>query len=336
MRRLLLSAVLVAICLCPRDGVPLPLGRQIWFTPGPGTPDMLRLFEALDEWPRARATLDVFKFYQQHTLRNPTAIVGPNRLEAFERLDAFRRLGRWGKLIAIEAGAVKEFYCTTDESGMRRSVRDTIESIANVQAARGRVTYIAMDEPFAAGGLAAACGGPALVPTADRLVTYFTGVHAEYPDVRIGLIEPYPFVPAARWVEIMRLMGERKIVPAFLHVDVNLADIRPDLDVFSRDILQLEDLAHSYGIPFGFIIWGADGDADSQFAAYALRLADEMHHTYRSWDVMPEHLIFQSWATTRTGMFIIPANLPETRTNSLTSIMNDTYQKFRTVRIPRD
>jgi hypothetical protein len=336
MRRVLIAAVLLVSCLCPANGAQLAFRRQVWFAPGPGTPDLLRLFESLDEWPKARSTIDVFKFYQQHTLRNPTSIVGPNRLEAFEQLDAFRRLFQWGKLIAIEAGAVKEFYCTTDDTGMRRSVRDTVESIANVRAARGRVAYIAMDEPFAAGGNAAACGGPALAPTADRLVTYVNGVHAEFPDVRIGLIEPYPFVPAGRWVEIMQLLRERKIVPAFLHVDVNLADIRPDRDRLGRDLIQLENLAHSAGIPFGVIIWGADGDADSQFAAYALRLADEVHHTYRSWDVMPEHLIFQSWATTRTGAFIIPANLPETRANTLTAIMNDVYQTFRTVGIPRD
>lgn len=329
-----MAVVLLAVSLGPRDGSPLPFRQRIWFTPGPGTPDMLRLFESPDEWPRARETMDVFKFYQGHTLRNPTSIVGPNRYEAFERVDAFRRLLQWGKLIAIEAGAVKEFYCTTDDSGMRRSVRDTLESLANVRAARGRVTYVAMDEPFAA-GQAAVCGGPAFAPTADRLVTYFSGVHNAFPDVRIGLIEPYPFLPAARWGEMLRLMRERNIVPAFLHVDVNLGDIPPDRDTFGRDVIQLENLAHSYKIPFGMIIWGWDGDSDSQFAAGALTLADKVHHTFRTWEVMPDHLIFQSWATTRAGLFITPSNLPETRAYTLTAIMNDIYHTFRTVRIPR-
>lgn len=334
MRRLLLAAVLVAACFWPRDGAPLAFRREIWFTPGPGTTDMLRLFEREDEWSRARATMNVFKFYQGHTLRNPTSIVGPNRLEAFDRLDAFRRLQHWGKRIAIEAGAVKEFYCTPDDTGMRRSVRDTVEALGNVSAARGRVTYVAMDEPFAA-GQARVCGGPALAPTADRLVAYMTGVHAAFPEVRIGLIEPYPFLPAALWPEMLRLLHERNIVPAFLHVDVNLADIRPDRDAFGRDVIMFGNLAHLYRIPFGVIIWGTDGDADSQFAAGAMRLADQVHRTFRSWDVMPEHLIFQSWAVTGTGQFITPSNLPETRDYTLTSIMNDVHQTFRTVRFPR-
>jgi hypothetical protein len=118
-------------------------------------------------------------------------------------------------------------------------------------------------------------------------------------------------------------------------VDVNLADIRPDRDMFGRDVIQLENLAHSYKIPFGMIIWGGDGDADSMFAAQALTLADHVHHTFRSWEVMPDHLIFQSWATSSTGLFITPSNLPETRTYTLTALMNDIYHTFRTVRIPR-
>ena len=330
-----MAVVLLTACLWPHDGAPLPFRREIWFTPGPGTTDMLRLFEREDEWARARATMNVFKFYQGHTLKNPTSIVGPNRLEAFDRLDAFRRLQQWGKLIAIEAGAVKEFYCTPDDSGMRQSVRDTIESLANVKAARGRVSYVAMDEPFAA-GQAGVCGGPALAPTADRLVTYMRGVRAEFPDVRIGLIEPYPYVPAARWPEILRLLHERNIVPAFLHADVNLDDIRPDRDQFGRDVIMFANLAHLYRIPFGMIIWGTNGDADSQFAAGAMRLADQVHRTFRSWEVMPEHLIFQSWAVTSTGQFITPSNLPESGANTLTAITNDVYHTFRTVRLPRN
>ena len=41
----------------------------------------------------------------------------------------------------------------------------------NVQAAEGRTTYVALDEPFI-GGLARACGTPAAERTADRLAIY--------------------------------------------------------------------------------------------------------------------------------------------------------------------
>lgn len=310
------------------------LRERIWFAPGPGTPDMLRLFEALDEWPEARKTIDVFKFYHGHTTKNPPSNTGPNRYEAFVRVDAFRKLMRWGKVIAIEAGAVKEGTCTPDESGMRKAVDDTVEAIGNVRAAGGRVKYIAMDEPFTSGQLPR-CGGPALEPTVDRLVTYFTGIQRVFPDVQIGLIEAYPFLPVDTFVKSLRLMRERNILPVFLHVDIDLGALPPGRQAFGRDILHLADLARAHDIPFGLIIWGGNGDADALYAADALELADVVHHTFRTWSVMPDHLIFQSWAVSSTGLLITPTNLPETRPYTLTALVNDIYRTFRTTVIPR-
>jgi hypothetical protein len=335
MRRMFTAFALFAAVLVAEDGSSWPWpSERIWLAPGPGTPDMLRLFEAPDEWPEARQAMGVFKFYHGHTTKNPPSNVGPNRYEAFVRVDAFRKLMRWGKVIAIEAGAVKEGTCTPDESGMRKAVDDTVEALGNVRAAGGRVTYIAMDEPFA-GGQVARCGGPALEPTADRLVTYFTGVHRAFPDVRIGLIEPYPFISADTFVTVLRLMRDRNILPVFLHVDVDLEALPPGRQEFGRDIIRLADLAREYHMPFGVIIWGGNGNADSLYAAEALKLADMVHHTFRSWSVMPDHLIFQSWAVSSTGLLITPTNLPETRQYTLTSLMNDIYRTFRDTVIPR-
>ena len=53
------------------------------------------------------------------------------------RADAFRSLQRWGKTTAIEVGAVKEFYCTPDASGMHAAIDDTLTSVRAVQAAGG-------------------------------------------------------------------------------------------------------------------------------------------------------------------------------------------------------
>jgi hypothetical protein len=335
MRRLLPAFVLIAAVLIAEEGGSWPWPRErVWFAPGPGTPDMLRLFDALDEWPDARQKMDIFKFYHGHATKNPPSNVGPNRYEAFVRVDAFRKLTLWGKVIAIEEGAVKEGTCTPDESGMRKAVDDTVEALVNIRAAGGRVTYIAMDEPFA-GGQVARCGGPALEPTADRLVAYFTGVHRAFPDVRIGLIEPYPYMPADSFVTMLRLMRERNILPVFLHVDVDLGALPPGRHEFGRDMIRLADLSRAYEMPFGVIIWGGDGNADSLFASDALKLADAFHHTFRSWSVMPDHLIFQSWAVSSTGLLITPMNLPESRPFTLTALMNDVYHTYRTTVIPR-
>lgn len=319
-------ALALAIFWLPPTGL-LRFDR-VWFAPGPGTLDMLRLFEAPAEWPRARNTIDVFKFYQQHTARTAPAIVGPNSYEALARAGAFRTLTQWGKRIALEAGSVKDFYCTPDDSGMRASIAGTIDSLEAVRAAGGFVSYLAMDEPFLA-GQAPQCGGPALEPTADRLRTYIAAVRLASPGTRIGLIEPYPFFPPEAFDAMLRLMRARGTPAAFLHVDVYLPALQPGQDAFGADMIRLADLAAEYRIPFGIIIWGENGDADALYAADARRLATAVARTFRSWDVMPEHLIFQSWAESRTGLRITPSNVPESSPNTHAHLVNDLYAMFR-------
>src|SRR5262252_9214683 len=145
MGRIVLAAILlIALAISRPAAAPAPDG--IWFAPGPGTIDYTSLFEHPEQWPRARALFDVFKFYQQHTQTPASDIVGPNTYDALVRAGAFQTLTTWGKKIAIEAGSVKEFYCTPDASGMNQSITNTLNSIRAVQQAGGAVAYIAMDE----------------------------------------------------------------------------------------------------------------------------------------------------------------------------------------------
>ena len=333
MRARILAATLGTLLLIATDAAPIPwISERIWFTPGPGTPDMLRLFDSPDQWPRARQTIDVFEFYQGHTRTIATAGEGPNRYDAFVRADAFRKLLRWGKRIAIEVASVKDAYCTPDDSGMRESIAATLESMRNVQAAGGWVSFLSMDEPFFA-GRSPRCGGPALDATADRLATYVAAVKRAYAGVKIGLIEPYPaFAPAdfARMIDLLRARGA---APDFLHID----PFRPDLPQgrdFSGELLALADLASRNGIPFGVIIWGDNGDADALYAADALRSANDVADTFGSWNAMPRHVIIQSWAQSRTGQFITPSNLPETDPNSHTGLVGEIYRLLRTSNKP--
>jgi hypothetical protein len=217
---------------------------------------------------------------------------------------------------------------------MRESIALTVDALDAVRAAGGLVSYLAMDEPFLA-GQAPQCGGPALEPTADRVRQYMTEVHRAAPGIRIGLIEPYPFFRPETFTSMLRLLRDRGTPAAFLHVDAYLPALQPGRDAFGSDMLRLADLSSAYGIPFGIIVWGENGDADSLYAADALKLADQISRTFRSWDVMPDHLIFQSWAESSTGLRITPANLPEGTPNTHTTLLNDVYRRFREVVIPR-
>jgi hypothetical protein len=334
-RSVVVPIVVAMTLLIAFDASPWPWTTdRIWFTPGPGTVDMLQLFESPDEWPHARQAMDVFEFYQGHLLTQVSPGEGPNSYQAFVRADAFRKLLRWGKRIAVEMAAVKEFYCTPDSSGMQESIARTIEALRNVQAAGGRVTYVAMDEPFI-GGLSRRCGGPAFEPTADRLATYIPAVRQAFPNVRLGLIEPYPFFSPDQIAQMLRLLHDRQVGVDFLHIDGQRPPIPTDRDEFASGLLELSALAADYHIPFGVILFGDNGDADALYAADALRNATELKHVFRSWEVMPDHVIIQSWALSRTGLFITPSNLPETAPNTHTAIINQIVQILHTLKVPR-
>jgi hypothetical protein len=307
---------------------------RIWFTPGPGTLDMRRLFEVPDEWPRAREAIQVFKFYQQHT--EPAAsIVGPNTYDALVHSNAFSKVTRdWKKRLALEAGSVKDFYCTADASGMDASIAATQRSIDAIRAAGGLLTYLAMDEPFLA-GQASRCGGPSFAPTASRLRTYMTAIRKKNPEVRIGLIEAYPFFTPAQFDEMLALMKEQGVPASFVHADVYLPALRKGRDNLGADLIRLSQIAAAHRIPYGLIIWGENGNADALYAEDARRLATAIHRTFRDWAVMPDHLIFQSWAESSTGLRITPSNLPESRPDTHTFLLNDLYRQLRFTRVPR-
>lgn len=302
------------------------IADRIWFSPSPGSIDYLDLFNRPEEWPLARQLISVFKIYQQHTQTPAPDLVGPNSYDALARAGAFRKLADWKKKLAIEAGSVKEFYCTPDASGMSASIANTTASIRAVQNAGGTVAYIAMDEPFVS-GRARVCGGPALEPTADRVATYVGGVKAAYPSIAVGLIEAYPFSSADAIETAVSLLQSRGATPAFLHMDVDWH--LSGAAAFTRDMARLQAFAAARQIPFGIIITGYNGNADPLYAVDAYGITELMARTFPDWPHMPDHLIVQSWATTDTGLAITPANLDERRQYSHTALVRDVYRRLR-------
>ncbi len=328
-RTAVLLSTALGITLAPASpvGLTLPVSAdRIWFCPGPGTLDYLRLFERPDEWARARAVVTVFKFYAQHTQTPAAAIVGPNTYDALVRADAFRKLTSWKIKTALEAGSVKEFWCTPDASGMEASIRSTLDAVKAIENAGGTLTYLAMDEPWVSGG-ANVCGGPALEPTADRVATYMTSVARAYPRLKIGLIEAYPFSSADAIETMVQLLRARGVPPAFLHMDVDWHALRPG--DFARDMKRLQAFATSQDIPFGIIIVGYNGEADALYAIDTGGISNLIADAFQTWDAMPQHLVFQSWVVTAAGLFITPSNLREDRLYTHTNLV---WQLFRRLR----
>ncbi len=302
------------------------IADRIWFSPDPGTIDFLRLFEHPDEWEHVRQLVKVFKFYHQHTQTPAPSIVGPNTFDALVRADVFRQVTRFGMKTAMEIGSVKEFYCTADSSGMNESIRSTIEAVNRIASAGGSLHYLSMDEPWVA-GRSRVCGGPSPEPTADRVAVYMSAVQRAFPQLKIGLIEAYPFSSADDIDRILQLMRARGVPPAFLHLDVDRRALQAG--EFQRDLPRLRDLTASLHIPFGVIVWGYNGDADALFAADAEQLANLLAETFQTWDAMPDQIVFQSWAVSSTGLLITPSNLPEDRLYTHTNIVWHLFRRLR-------
>jgi len=321
----LLSGILAASPLAATPTLPV-LADRIWFSPGPGTVDYLQLFANPEQWTRARSVISVFKFYVQHIQTPAPSIVGPNTYDAFVRAGAFRKLTSWKIKTAMEAGSVKEPWCTPDSSGMDASIRSSLDAIKAIEDAGGQLSYLAMDEPWVS-GRASVCGGPALEPTADRVATYMSAVGRAHPTLRIGLIEAYPFSSAEAIETMVQLMRARGVPPAFLHMDVDWHRLQPN--EFARDMKRLQGFARSLDIPFGIIIVGYNGEADALYTFDAGGLTGLIADTFQTWDAMPQQIIFQSWVVTSTGQFITPSNLPENRLYTHTNSLWELFRRLR-------
>lgn len=327
---LLVAALTVLFAAIPSRAISaLPVSAdRIWFSPGPGTLDYLQLFENPEQWTRARSVISVFKFYAQHTETPAAATVGANTYDALVRAGAFRKLVDWKIKTALEAGSVKEFWCTPDSSGMQASIQSTLNAVKAIEGAGGQLTYLAMDEPWVS-GRAKVCDGPALEPTADRVATYMSAVSRAHPALKTGLIEAYPFSSADAIETIVQLMRARGVPPAFLHMDVDWHRLQPG--DFARDMKRLQAFAGSLNIPFGIIIVGYNGDADALYAYDTGGLTDLIADTFQTWDAMPQQIIFQSWVVTATGQFLTPSNLPEARLYTHTNLLWEEFRHLRGV-----
>jgi hypothetical protein len=145
--------------------------------------------------------------------------------------------------------------------------------------------------------------------------------------VKLGLIEAYPFSSADALESIIRLLKARGVTPAFLHMDVDWH--LSGAAAFKRDLKRLQDFCASEGITYGVIITGYNGDADSLYAVDVAGITELTAETFGTWPHLPEHVIVQSWAESRTGLRITPTNLPESQQFTHTQMLWDVFRRLR-------
>src|SRR5260221_1577456 len=285
----------------PNSTAPLP---RTWFAPNMGSADYVDLFSKPDEWRATRSRIGVFKFYTPNLLKTACAICGNNTLDAFVEADAFRKLEKWGIAIAVEVPAVKPWGCGEKE------VNVVIGIVQSVERNGGHVSLLAMDEPLegsqSLGRNAGRGCGLDRDQAAAAVVRYGQDIHARFPGVRIGEIEPYPSSSAAQlgeWVDTLRRAGFN---PAFFHLDVDRNAARAGHKDVARDLKLLQQVFAHGSIPFGVILW-SPAKSDREFYESTMQCARTVNAALGK----PEQIILHDWAGAEGVPHNIPANMTD-------------------------
>lgn len=292
---------------------------EVWFTPNLASRDMLKLFSSPMEWFRARSHIDVFKFYVQQIV-GECRDCGDNTFTNLARAGnegAFRWLNLNNVRIGIEAGAIKDWNCGREPAD---AVSIVLQAIENVHRTGGKVSYIAMDEPYVS--VREWCKQS--TDTASDHVAYFVKeVNRRYPGVAIGLVEPYPSFSVKEIKSFISNLENHGVKLPFFHLDMHREGALANNNI-SRNLRELESFCRERSISFGVIIWGDNGLSNQQYFNGAMFTAQ----TVRAAIGAPDHIIFQSWSESAVGDRMFPDNLPEDSPMTLTWIVNEILSYF--------
>jgi hypothetical protein len=306
---------------------------MIWFCPNLGAVDTLQLFERSDLFPKALATIDVYKFYAQHLMAGiePGAdapnwgLVGPNTYPEFVRVDAFRDIVNAGKKTAIEIGAVKPGSCDA-----LYSAELAIRCIRRVHEAGGRVDYLAIDSPLTHGIWDCAMTS---YQTALVTVKYIKHVLEVFPNVTFGIIDAYPSFTSYEILLFVQQMNDYGYHPRFLHIDTDRNALRASRTrwerffnrpgilerTFPAEMQKIASACKIAPIPYGQVLWGQNFRDRMEYRNSVMAFVQMLRDTVR-----PDDLIVQSFAeAVGTTVKDLPDNLPESDILSHTAIVND-------------
>ncbi|MGA2499479.1 MAG: hypothetical protein ABSH20_17195 [Tepidisphaeraceae bacterium] len=274
------------------------------------------LFEQPDQWKDTRSLISAIG-YADHQL---------NKQFTDEQLGAWLpMLQQWGVKLELEVGAVKPWGPTGEKTfNVQRKTWDRVQRLG------GRIHAIAMDEPLC-------CARKEIHQDDDYAVAetaaFVALVRKQYPGVRIGDIEPYPFIPLAdqiRWFDALgkRLADMQVRGLDFYRLDVNWAEFT----VFDRgnwqEVRKIERHCRTGKVPFSLIYWASDYPSlkrrgladDSTWYVSIMRQGQD----YVMVDGVPDQYVIESWIQAPSR------NLPDSAEFSFTRSVRDFVRKFVT------
>lgn len=296
---------------------------KLWFAPNLGS-DILGLFTRPDEWAEARKAVKVFQFFAtniqtDHVGDNPDC--NENVYTKLVEVDAFRKLQDWGIEIAIEAGAVKRFREDGHGCDGREGLRLIEIFIEKVRAAGADVSHIVLDEPA---GSRALCQLSWEQCTAN-VSHVINGVRARGV-ASVGLVEPYPYIPAADLVRFFELIQQAGSSPSFWHLDVDrfgIRDQRISVTKAGENLRWMARQCEAWQIPFGVIVFGQRVTTAAAYRQSAGDWTEQILTYLHDW---PSRLVLESWERAPDGTYTLPHNLPESDSSSHAALVRDIAQ----------
>jgi hypothetical protein len=305
------------------EGAPAPrnVGTQVLLVPVPAG-DLIKLAQQPELWPNTQQRVDVVSLYVLHAYYHDGYVCGehcgPNTYQNL--MNAVPGgVFRWVSdrfILSIESESVKYYACTED--AMRNSAAFTTNiAIDNIERSGARLSFVSLDEPFTSGTASATpdplgggnrgCGlTPAEVANLQRV--YNAAVHARHPNVQIGLVEPYPHFKLDDLRSFVLELEQAGVPIPYFHLDVDIRAIVEQHHDAATELPQIREFFRSKDIPFGIIVFGADGTSNEKFSAGAwaqLRLD-------ASTVGVTEHTVFQSWANSNMSDPLSPQRIPDT------------------------
>jgi hypothetical protein len=286
---------------------------RIWFAPLPpmpqrpgrmyvGSTDFAALFAPSAPWTKVAGRTHVFKMYGEWLGGTVTDAELRRVVSALEA----RRIE-----IAIEAGPLIAGACGEGVEGFAGGSAEALRLIRRVEAAGGRVRYVAMDEPYFFASLydgPNACRWP-VEQVAAEVARFVQEVRAARPSIVIGDIEPLAgAATAGRYEEWMAAFRSVAGAPLpFFHLDLDWGRTG-----WPAESLRLQEYARSHGTRFGMIYNGTAEPTDAMWlgAAWSHVATHELDGAGP-----PDDAVFQSWTDKPDRV------LPESGTNTFTGLI---------------